>query len=428
MRILWLINIVLPKVANALEIDLKGYGGGWLTGLSELLINKENVKLAIIMPKKDVCDIESGYVGNLIYYFYPEKYNSDYSKDTSIYLKRIINDFKPDIVHAFGTEYPRTFSLFEVVDPNKCLISLTGIVSRIAEYYYGNIGAKYTRKSLLRRAIWGIVPFQILSKEKEEFIVRGKYEIKAIEASKHVTGRTTWDKSFSYQVNQNINYYHCGEILRPEFYTGKWSFNSCEKKRIFINNGGYPIKGLHFAIKALSIILAKHLDSHLYVAGSNIFEHENKLKKFVLQNMYDYPRYITDLIKKYNVAEHVHFLGQLSPEEMKREFLKANVFVLPSVIENSPNSLGEAMMLGVPCVAANVGGVSDLCIDKREGYLYQYDNYHMLAYYVCEIFENEANNDMTTAAINHARKSYSREKNLNDLLGIYRTIMKSIEY
>ena len=87
---------------------------------------------------------------------------------------------------------------------------------------------------------------------------------------------------------------------------------------------------------------------------------------------------------------------------MVEQYLKANVFVLPSSIENSPNSLGEAMILGMPCVASCVGGVQDMIIDKKDGFLYPFDEYYMLAHYVCEIFSNQ---DMAVALGENARKS-----------------------
>ena len=44
--------------------------------------------------------------------------------------------------------------------------------------------------------------------------------------------------------------------------------------------------------------------------------------------------------------------------------------MLPSSCENSPNSLGEAMLLGMPCVASNAGGIPDMLAAGREGLLY----------------------------------------------------------
>lgn len=54
---------------------------------------------------------------------------------------------------------------------------------------------------------------------------------------------------------------------------------------------------------------------------------------------------------------------------MRQAYLDADVFVLPSYCENSPNSLGEAMLLGMPCVAARAGGIPDM-LHEGEGVLY----------------------------------------------------------
>ena len=71
---------------------------------------------------------------------------------------------------------------------------------------------------------------------------------------------------------------------------------------------------------------------------------------------------------------------------MCEQYLKANVFVLPSAIENSPNSLGEAMMLGTPTVVSDVGGVKNMIDHEKEGYVYQPDASYMIAYYAGRFF------------------------------------------
>ena len=82
----------------------------------------------------------------------------------------------------------------------------------------------------------------------------------------------------------------------------------------------------------------------------------------------------------------VTFLGSLSGKQMKENYLKANVFVLPSTIENSPNSLGEAMLLGLPCAAADVGGVTDMLESGSEGIVFQGTAPYMLSDAIEKIF------------------------------------------
>ena len=127
--------------------------------------------------------------------------------------------------------------------------------------------------------------------------------------------------------------------------------------------------------------------------------------------------------EKYGLKDKIEFLGGLNAERMKAEYLKANVFVLPSTIENSPNSLAEAMLLGVPCVSAYVGGVPNLMVHEKEGFLYQPSAAYMLAHYIRVMFENpECAEKMGDAAAAHAVKTHDPEKNVQDLMQIYRNL------
>ena len=112
---------------------------------------------------------------------------------------------------------------------------------------------------------------------------------------------------------------------------------------------------------------------------------------------------------------------------MKRAYLDANVFALPSTIENSPNSLGEAMLLGVPCVAADVGGVRNLMC-PGEGYVYQSTAPYMLADAIMQVFEQqEQAAEMGRRARTHALQTHDPDKNLQDLLAAFQKVAGEAE-
>ena len=137
----------------------------------------------------------------------------------------------------------------------------------------------------------------------------------------------------------------------------------------------------------------------------------------------NYGKYIKELIEQNDLQNCVVFTGVLDEKKMCEQFLKAHVFVCPSSIENSPNSLGEAMLLGVPCVASDVGGITDMITHKQEGFVYQSDAPYMLAYYVCEIFQHQdLAESLSKKAREHALKTHNRENNLLRLLEIYTNI------
>ena len=99
--------------------------------------------------------------------------------------------------------------------------------------------------------------------------------------------------------------------------------------------------------------------------------------------------------------------------------------VLPSFIENSPNSLGEAMLLGVPVVASKTGGIPSLVEDGKEVLLTEPGDSAMLAERVLDIFDDGmfaellGENAAARAALTHDRMA-----NYKMLTWIYEEIAK----
>ena len=139
-----------------------------------------------------------------------------------------------------------------------------------------------------------------------------------------------------------------------------------------------------------------------------------------------YTKYILKLINQWKLKEHVVFLGGLDAQQMKERYLKSHVYILPSVIENSPNSLSEAMSLGVPSVAAAVGGVPSMLEHNREGYLYEAQSPYMLAHYVQKIFDDpQLAGRLSRNAYRRLEKLKNTQGNVERLLEIYRQIQIS---
>ena len=295
---------------------------------------------------------------------------------------------------------------------DRTICSIQGLVSIYAEHFFGGMEEHEYRK----RTVYERIKKKSLMDTYQDYCERGEAEIKLLKSTSNVIGRTSWDKACIYLINPEANYYHCNEILRSNFYTSKWEYGKCEKHSIMLSQGTKPIKGLQMAIKALSIIVGFYPDTIMYVAGNNILDNRVATRN-------SYVKYIKSLIGKYNLANKVVFTGALQAEEMKQRMLNSNVFLLPSSIENSPNSLGEAMILGVPCVASDVGGVSDMMEHEEEGYIYPFNEYYKMAYYIIEIFNKGAQiEEMGFKAARKARITHNPEKNTKELLKIYHRI------
>ena len=134
-------------------------------------------------------------------------------------------------------------------------------------------------------------------------------------------------------------------------------------------------------------------------------------------------RYLAGKIRKLGLEGHVFFTGYLDEKEMCERFRKSHVFALCSSIENSPNSLGEAMLLGVPCVASDVGGVKNLMNHPLEGFVYPFDEPYMLAYYIDKIFADDAlARSLSANGKLHAAQTHNRKINADTMMEIYRQI------
>jgi glycosyltransferase involved in cell wall biosynthesis len=420
MKILWLCNVILPEIASTLQKKIP-VTGGWISGLSNYLVKMDDAIFAFCFPINYETKIKKGNLGRHLFYGFPQNkpYLNYYDIKTESYFQTIIDDFEPDLVHIFGTEYPHSLAMTKIFnDPRRTIISIQGLVSIYALHYTANLPVNIQ----LRYTIRDLIKNDNILHQRKRFYQRGKYEIKAINNVNNIIGRTTWDKACISQINRNASYYLCNETLRDEFYKHKWNLDKCNKYSIFISQSYYPIKGFHFALQALRIILNEFPNVKLYTTGQNLL----KLRSVDKLKISSYQLYIKELINKLHLENNICFLGELDEKQMCQRYLLSHVFVSPSSIENSSNSIGEAMLLGVPSVISDVGGVKDFFNHNIDGFLYQADAPYMLAYHVCEIF----NNDQLALSISdhahkHALQTHSKINNAERLMYIYKSILNS---
>ena len=327
--------------------------------------------------------------------------------------KQVKSEVCPDVVHIHGTEYSHGYSYMRACGCDNVVISIQGLTSTYYYYYYyGMSKADIYRNLTLRDLLKG----SVISAQKK-FKKRSIYEKEMLRMAHHVIGRTSWDKSHVLALNPKVKYHFCNEILRSEFYDGeRWSYDKCIKHSIFLSQAGYPIKGLHQVLKVMPLVLEQYPDAIVRVAGSDITQIFTFKQRIRLSG---YGKYIKSIMRQNNLEDKVFFTGSLDAEQMKREYLNANVFICPSSIENSPNSLGEAQILGTPCVASYVGGVMDMMIGDEQ-HLYRFEEIEMLATKVCEVF---AAKDKQVDMRMEASERHDFFKNASQLHYIYKDII-----
>ena len=412
MRIMWLCNTPLPEMYKF--VDKKYNSESWLVGISDALRRQGGIEFYYVFPQMRTQHTIRVKIDNISFRGY---YN--YSKHGSLYitdrrneknLGKIIRQIEPDIIHIFGTEMHHTIECINVVPEFKnIVISIQGLVSECAKHYLDGISLKDALTIKIDRYRW-----DSSFRGKYQFWRRGINEKEALRKVSYVIGRTKWDRECIKRINPLCKYYYCSETLRNIFYNGQWDIHSIERHSIFVSQGSYEIKGLHILLYAFPGILKRFPDTKIYVAGDNTF-----LKKTA------YGKFIRKIINEKKLNNAVNFIGFLNEEGMYHMLHKAHVMVMSSSCENSPNSVGEAMLVGLPVVVSDVGGVSSIVHDGRDAMVFKSGDCTALAKNVCAIFDNDkvaikfSNNGKRTA-----EELYNRTNNLEQLLEIYQDICK----
>ncbi|WP_430972681.1 glycosyltransferase family 4 protein [Sunxiuqinia rutila] len=378
-KILWLTNSLFPEVYAKLNMKAP-VTVGWVNSAAKALLKQNpsiSLGVASFYKGKVFQEIE---IDRITHYLIPEAIRATLHTDRDDHLWRTVKaKFSPDVVHIHGSEYLHSYAFVRACGAERVVVSIQGLVSVYERYYYGSIDFMELLKSTTIR---DLLRLDTLFSQHRNMAERGNYEQLLIRKVGHVIGRTSWDRDHTWAINSDARYHFCNETLRPSFYKHRWSLENCDPCRIFVSQAHYPIKGLHQLIKALPFVLKHYPNTKVYVAGNNFFKNKGI-------RISGFGNYINKLIKKLDLEDKVVFTGLLSEQEMCEQFLKSNVFVCPSAIENSPNSVGEAQLLGVPCIASYVGGTADLVENGKSGLLYRFEEVEMLAANICRLFSDK---------------------------------------
>ncbi len=416
MKVLWTVNLCPTELSEKLGIK-KTVLGGWVESMASQLRNRDDITLGIACKSdydKDVCiDID-----NIRYYVISYQKNKSL-KALEDRCREIYNDFKPDIIHIEGTEFKHALAMTHVAEC-KTVVSLQGILNGQYNYQYGLLQFD---DLIFSPSVTKMTAGWLLYLRKHRWYKkRMRTEKAVIENADYIMGRTSWDRAYSYTINPEAEYYSCKRVLRDPFYEQERKSEQVIPHSIYVGNGYSVHKGFHFVIEALPQLIREYPDVKVYVGGARPYEKNDK-RPFYKRGYGNYLRY---LAKSLGVEEHIEFLGEMDASEVAQRLAMSHVYLLPSVIENSPNTLGEAMMIGTPSVAAYVGGVSDMAEDGKEALFYRAGEPSCMAYRIKQIFDDDSlGATLSENGKKRARENHSRENNATRLTEIYAKIMES---
>ena len=154
MKVLWISNVLFDDIADIVGVN-RSTGGGWMQSLLALV--KTQIKIGVVALHSNTFFQEINGVG---YYLL-----SSINKNN---WKNVLDDFKPDLIHIHGTEYPHTYKIQRYSGNIPCIVSIQGLVSVYSRYALGGMHCKEIfRFTTLKDVLLHSSPWSIQRSQKK---------------------------------------------------------------------------------------------------------------------------------------------------------------------------------------------------------------------------------------------------------------------
>lgn len=308
----------------------------------------------------------------------------------------IVDDFKPDVIQCFGSEWP--YGLIADYTDVPVVIHMQGFLN----IYNLESSLAFNKFDILRSEGFGAKSLYHAMFDDNASRTADMLEQKIMKANSFFMGRTKWDQEIVKYFSPSARYFHCEEALRPVIYESgtTWEWNGEGIPSLITITQAGTLKGNEMILRTAKLLKDQfHLDFVWKVAGDR-----RSFARFERKTG----------IKHEDVG--IDLLGMISADQIVRELCSARLYVHPAIIDNSPNSLCEAQVIGCPVVASYVGGIPSLVRDGETGFLYPYEEPYALAFKVMDLMGDR--NSLKTVSCAEREIALRR----HDPVGIARTI------
>ena len=390
---------------------------GWQDALENIVKDCREIELYIAFeteePDAKVKVIDGvTYIPMVTLYSFAERKLSNWTwkvnEDKVIPLgRKVIEEYQPDIIHVFGNEWP-----FGLLAQNTDIPLVIHIQGSIIPYNNALYPPKYNGYTFIRAAGWNL--------RKDWHRLNGYYKDKSRlemeertwKCVKHYMGRTSWDKALVNTLTKGSTYHHVEEALRPTFLENKklWSCPNGGKLRLLSTGCSSFWKGIDVMLKIAHVLKEVGVDFEWNVAGGL----SSELKEIVEKK--EGLRYADN---------NINILGFCTPERLIDIMCNSTMYVHTAYIENSPNSICEAQLVGMPIVSTMVGGISTLVRNGEEGDLLPANDPWQIANAIIELSKDKERMMLYSKnSRQHAIERHNPENIMNQLMKCYKDLVK----
>lgn len=363
-KIIWFVNSSFEE--NDLQNNLNQKGKGWLATLANTLLDEYDLHVVSVDPYK------KGVNGKKLttHYLIPSHWRIKLLLNALWPIKnmegnllsqmiKIVEKINPDFIHIHGSEkqFIKIASRPEVKHIPIGL-SIQGVMTAISKSYTTSYSYNFFKIFYAFRGFqksnW--LPKRLMTNYKRTKR-QGDIERRYFKYIDFFFGRTDWDQSITLLLGNESKYFKIDRILKPKFYETVWKPPHQNNNKIIIHTtlGNAIYKGIDVIAETCSYLIEKDIEFEWRIAGVSADSWSVRAARKKLKNRFP--------------KKGLVFLGQLDVAHLIRHMLQANFYVMCSYIENSPNNLAEAMVLGMPCIATFAGGTSTYIEQNKQGVL-----------------------------------------------------------
>lgn len=333
-------------------------------------------------------------------------------------IREVADDFRPDLIQVFGCETKLASAILSIKDI-PVIVHIQGILNECLPCFFppgfrpGDmvIPSTFTNEKILRNGYIHLY---------EDYRLRAAREKEYLSVMHYAAGRTSWDKE-AVRKYSSATYFHIDEVLRPAFY--RHAGEGCTRA------GNRPMPGKRTADETrisstISPVPYKGLDLILRTAA--------RLKRDGRKIIWDVAGITpdSDIVRIFEkktgirAAENgIRFRGILDEDQLAEMLLASCIYVHPSYMDNSPNSVCEAQMLGIPVAATDAGGTTSLVQDGITGKIVGTGDSAAMAEAIAYYMDHPQEAAATAkAAASAAASRHDRSKIVSGLLSAYCSI------
>jgi len=416
MKVLYLIY---SKFNSFDEFVIKNRTGfPWVDSLINEVIKRDKVSIGLAVPIRSGT-FQKKIQNGLVFYGLPDYNRRNRIRDYKCRLKHrnietemnsytlnAIEDFDPDVVQIFGTENP--FGKIINLTNRKVIIHFQGSLQVVLAKWFSAISLF---EQFIYSSIKDILLFRGIFHEYYSFRAKCSDERVIMNNCRYIMGRTMFDRRLILLLAPKAKYFFCNEFIRTEFLNTNWNLPLGVTVTCVSVLKGVTYKGLDLLFK-ISEVLKRYSSTDVIFRICGIREDEEyvKILKRKYRNKTDFKKFI--------------FLGKLDTASLIENLCNSNFFIHPSYVENSSNSICEAMALGMPTIATNVGGTNTLILDGVDGLIVpEGEPFSMAAAIASLIKDYEYAKQIGRNAKLKSLARHDPETNVNELFQIYERVI-----